>query len=128
VPVSAREGNAYNQAPQAASAALNAAHPRTVVGMPDGVAPTDGLLGAWVTRAGPLLGRVLSRPDQESLQRLDFRPVFVGVEPTLVQAAITGDVAGIRGLMPSQRVTTGSLRTDGASVWMVRPVDGLAIE
>src|SRR4029078_4590150 len=48
-------------------------------------APQDGLLGGWGTRAGPIGESALSSADQQTLQRLDFRPVFVGVERRLVR-------------------------------------------
>lgn len=80
-----------------------------------------------MTRAGPLSESSLSTADQEALQRLDFRPVFVGVERRIVKAAIEGDAEHLRGMMTSPRQTTGAVRMDGGTFWMIRPSEGTRI-
>jgi hypothetical protein len=124
---SARNDRVEGQASQAAIAAVNAAPLHDVTEPMADIGPSDGLLGAWVTRAGPLPESSLSRADQEILRRLDFRPVFVGVERRVVKAAIDGDAQHLRALMTSTRQTTGGVRTDGGACWMIRPAEGTAI-
>src|SRR5690606_17752359 len=40
----------------------------------------DGLVGGFVTRAGPLTDSPVAATDQNVLARLNLRPVFVGIE------------------------------------------------
>jgi hypothetical protein len=90
--------------------------------------PSDALIGAWVSRAGPLNERTLSKLDQEVLQRLDLRPVYVGIERNLLNAAVIGNVDGIRTLIVRNRTSEGPVRSDGAAVWMIRPTEGTVID
>ena len=127
--VSVRRDSAQTNARQAAVSALNSALVQEIGGLPDATTiPTDGLLGAWVTRAGPIGERAVSKVDQETLQRLDLRPVFVGIERNLINAAISDDPDTVRHLMTSERAVTGPVRIDGGVTWMVRPTDGTTIE
>jgi hypothetical protein len=126
--VSARNDSAQATARQAAIGAVNSASFRDVGGPPGTTSLVEGLLGAWVTRAGPISERAISRLDQETLQRLELRPVFVGVERNLVSATISDDPDAVRRLMTHERTATGSVRTDGAVTWMVRPINGTVIE
>ena len=87
----------------------------------------DQLIGGFVTRAGPI-DRVkeVAIDDQNTLVRLELRPVFVGVERDILAAAIKGDVDdtarpdlnadGPRtGAFP-----TGQLRRDRTGTWLIR--------
>jgi hypothetical protein len=86
-------------------------------------------MGNWVTRAGPIGRReLLSAADQESLRRLELRPVFVGLERRLVMALIAGNIADIRSITSRGRQATGTVRTDGAATWMVDVGDGITLE
>lgn len=82
--------------------------------------PSDLLVGRWITRAGPTSDVRLGRSDREVLQRLDLRPVFVGLERHFVQVVISGELDLIRA-RARERVSGGTARTDGAGVWMLRP-------
>jgi hypothetical protein len=82
--------------------------------------PSDSLLGRWVTRSGYASEARLSASDQAVLDRLNLRPVFVGIERQFVQAVIGGELNLIRGHV-RERVTTGTARTNGTGVWMLRP-------
>jgi hypothetical protein len=124
-----RADSAQANSRQAAVRALNSALVQEIGGLPDAATiPTDGLLGAWVTRAGPIGERAVSKIDQGTLQRLDLRPVFVGMERNLINAAISDDPDTVRHLMTSERAVTGPVRTDGGVTWMIRPTDGTTIE
>jgi hypothetical protein len=107
---------------------VNGARPYHLAGHQP-IAPEDALLGNWVTRAGPI-GRpeLLSAADQESLRRLELRPVFVGLERRLVMALIAGNIADIRSITSRGRQATGTVRTDGAATWMVDVGDGITLE
>ena len=107
---------------------MNVARPYHLAGHQP-IAPEDALLGNWVTRAGPI-GRpeLLSAADQESLRRLELRPVFEGLERRLVMALIAGNIADIRSITSRGRQATGTVRTDGAATWMVDVGDGITLE
>lgn len=113
-----------SRALESAKHALDAAPIRDIPVATEGrePGPHDSLLGNWVTRAGPIRESALSAADQQALQRLDFRPVFVGVERQLVNAAIIGEPTLIREITGRERLAVGRTRTDGAGVWMMRPV------
>ncbi len=60
-------------------------------------APEIGpLVGAFVTRAGPLTRQDISHGDAETLRSLGLSPVFVGIEREIIDAAISGDPERIR--------------------------------
>jgi hypothetical protein len=113
---------------QAAIGAVNSIRLHAIGDTLDTARSIDGLIGAWVTRAGPISESNVSRLDQETLQRLNLRPIFVGVERNLVNAAISDDVASLRHLTTRERTASGSIRMDGGVTWMVRPTDGIVIE
>ena len=60
-----------------------------------GAAPVGGI----VTRAGPLADASVPRADLKTLENLNLRPVYVGVEPELAHAALDGSVASIRAVL-----------------------------
>jgi hypothetical protein len=125
--VRAREDEVRNAA-TAAENALRGRHLYQISGVQT-VAPLDGLLGNWVTRAGPVPRRELLSPaDQQSLRRLEFRPVFVGLERRFVAALIAGNPAAIRDATVRQRQPAGTIRTDGAGGWMDRIDDDTVLE
>ena len=70
-----------------ARALLGAAPVREV----DGASAIDGLVGGIVTRAGPPTDAAEDPADQDVLARLNLRPVFVGIERDLIDAAIEGE-------------------------------------
>ncbi len=93
------------------------------------LSPPDVLLGNWVTRAGPIRQpESLSAADQESLRRLEFRPVFVGLERRFVTAVIGEDPVAVRELTSRERQRTEHVRTDGAGGWLVRVGEGIVLQ
>ncbi len=125
--VRAREDEATN-AGAAAQQVLNGTHLYQISG-DQPVAPSDGLVGNWVTRAGPVPRPELLTPaDQRSLQRLEFRPVFVGLERRFVAALIAGNPTAIRQTASRARHPAGTVRTDGAGGWIVRVDDNTVLE
>lgn len=56
----------------------------------------DAVVGGVVTRAGALEDHIAEETDLSVLARLDLRPVFVGVSPEAVSAAITGNTEYFR--------------------------------
>ena len=56
----------------------------------------DPLIGGFVSRAGPLQIPEASPATLEALDSLDLQPAFIGVNGSLVRAAIQGDVPRFR--------------------------------
>jgi hypothetical protein len=123
--LSLRDDARRDSARRAAIAASNAVPVHAIGGTAISV---RSLIGAWVTRAGPIGERNVSTVDQETLQRLDLRPVFIGVEQTLINAVISDDVESVRHLLTRERIASGAVRMDGGVTWMVRPAEGIVIE
>jgi hypothetical protein len=77
--------------------ALDNAQVREVRSDSKSSAPEIGpLVGAFVTRAGPLSRQDISHGDAETLRSLGLSPVFVGIEREVIEAAISGDPERIR--------------------------------
>jgi hypothetical protein len=79
----------------------------------------DGLVGGVVTRAGPITDVVASAVDQETLARLNLRPVFVGISRDLIRAAIDGEVHAIRGRLGDISSPHEFARSDRAGGWII---------
>lgn len=77
--------------------ALDKALPREIRSDTKASAPEIGpLIGAFVTRAGPLARNDISHGDAETLRLLGLSPVFVGIEREVIDATIGGDPEQIR--------------------------------
>jgi len=83
-----------------------------------GVAHGGGLVGGFVTRAGPLTEGALDSADQDMLARLNLRPVFVGIERKLIEVAISGEAGVVREFLAAPR-TDEFGRPDRAGGWIV---------
>lgn len=91
-------------------------------------ASINKLIGGIVTRGGPLMRTHVTLDDQVTLERLSFRPLFVGVEHSLIDAAINAEPYAVRAQLKPP-VRTDDLvrpespddfaRRDGAGGWMV---------
>jgi hypothetical protein len=81
--------------------------------------PIDAMIGAVVTRPGAIIYADLSEADQDALDRLDLRPVFVGVERNVIKAAIEGDLALARGVLTDVERNDRIARADSAGGWIV---------
>ena len=77
------------------------------------------LVGGTVTRAGPLPESGVSPADLEMLARLDLRPIFVGVEHKLLEAAIAVVGTTIREALADRPSAMGRARNDRAGSWIV---------
>ena len=77
------------------------------------------LVGGTVTRVGPLPESSVSPADLEVLARLDLRPVFVGIEHKLLDAAIMGVGSIIREALADRPSAMGGARSDQAGCWIV---------
>ena len=89
----------------------------------------EELIGNVITRAGPIPNpESLSPAEQQVLHRLQFRPVFVGLERRFVSALIQGEVAAIRQVTSRERHPDGMLRTDGAGTWLMQIGEGPVVE
>ena len=77
------------------------------------------LVGGIVVRTGPLGVSSVSQVHREALVRLDLRPVLVGFERELVQAAIDGDRSSIMNALADRPSTAGPARSDRAGSWIV---------
>jgi hypothetical protein len=78
----------------------------------------DDLVGGYVTRAGPLADAP-TPVDQETLQRLALRPLFVGIERKVLEALVAGDVDTLRAAAVHERTSVDSARPDRAGTWVI---------
>ena len=78
-----------------------------------------GLIGGVVTRAGPVTEADVAPADQETLARLNLRPVFVGIDRDLIRAAIDAEPQAVR----TRVIQTGRpdefARPDRAGGWII---------
>lgn len=89
------------------------------VGEVDKTAAMGGLVGGIVTRAGPVTDTDVTPGDQESLARLNLRPVFVGVERELIRAAIDAEPQTVRTRLTQSVRPDDFARPDRAGGWIV---------
>ena len=94
---------------------LNAAPVREV----DSASAIDGLVGGIVTRAGPLTDATAGPVDQDVLARLNLRPVFVGIERDLIDAAIDGEAKTVRDRLATATRHDEFARPDRAGGWVI---------
>ena len=81
---------------------------------------TNDLIGGIVTRAGPLSGITVSRHDQETLTRLDLRPVFIGIRREVVKALIDGDLLLLEQTLGWDTLAVSAPdRSDRAGGWII---------
>jgi hypothetical protein len=99
-----------------ARARLNSAPVREVE---HGMSHIDGLVGGIVTRAGPLTDATASPIDQDVLARLNLRPVFVGIERDLIDAAIEGEAKKVRDQLAAATKHDAFARPDRAGGWII---------
>ena len=85
----------------------------------DGASAIDGLVGGIVTRAGPLTEATAGPIDQDVLARLNLRPVFVGIERDLIDAAIEGEVKIVRDRLATATKHDEFARPDRAGGWVI---------
>lgn len=83
-----------------------------------------GLIGAYVTRAGPLVGVELSAVNWQPFARLDLRPVFVGVQRESVRRAIDAEPLTISEGGSDRPAVPATVRTDHAGGWIIPLGDG----
>lgn len=79
----------------------------------------DGLIGGVVTRAGPVATSDVSPVDQNTLARLSLRPLFVGIERDLLNAALDGEAAAIRKRLDDKERRDEIGRPDRAGGWII---------
>lgn len=85
----------------------------------DGTSAIDGLVGGIVTRAGPLTDATAAPADQDVLTRLNLRPVFVGIERDLIDAAIEGEAKTVRDRLDTATKHDEFARPDRAGGWVI---------
>ncbi|ODT21755.1 MAG: hypothetical protein ABS35_16395 [Kaistia sp. SCN 65-12] len=78
-----------------------------------------GLVGGIVTRAGPITDAAVNPADQETLSRLNLRPVFVGIERDLIRAAIDAEAQAVRGRLADTASPDEFARPDRAGGWII---------
>lgn len=74
-------------------------------------AADETLLGGVVVRGSALAPGDLTPADRDTLERLDLRPTFVGIELNSVKLLIAGELASMRDPIPTPRERVGD---DGA--------------
>ena len=84
----------------------------------EGVA-IDGLIGGIVTRAGPLGETLVTTPDQDTMARLSLRPLFVGIERSMIVSAINGEAATVRKRLDDKTRKDEIARSDKAGGWII---------
>ena len=89
------------------------------VGEMDKTSAMGGLIGGIATRAGPVTDTDITPGDQETLARLNLRPVFVGVERELIRAAIDGESQTVRKRLSQSVRPDDFARPDRAGGWIV---------
>ena len=78
-----------------------------------------GLVGVIVTCAGPVTDADVAPADQETLARLNLRPVFVGIERDLIRAAIEAEPQVVRNRLADVVRLDEFARPDRAGGWIV---------
>ncbi|MGH7023444.1 MAG: hypothetical protein ACREEB_07620 [Caulobacteraceae bacterium] len=88
------------------------------------------MIGNVVVRSGPLReGSDLSPADQEALARLDLKPVFVGVDRSVIRPLIQGDLAAFESALALSRVgAPDEVDNDGAGTFIQRLGEGFTID
>lgn len=89
------------------------------VGEMDKTSAMGGLIGGIATRAGPVTDTDITPGDQETLARLNLRPVFVGVERELIRAAIDAESQTVRTRLSQSVRPDDFARPDRAGGWIV---------
>ena len=85
-----------------------------------GLAETADLIGGVVTRAGPVAGVAISRAERAALERLDLRPVYVGIHREVVSALIEGGPALVeQALVLDKLAGEAPSRSDRAGGWII---------
>ncbi|WP_027528710.1 hypothetical protein [Bradyrhizobium sp. Ec3.3] len=79
----------------------------------------DGLVGGVVTRTRPVTDAEVSPADQETLARLNLRPVFVGVERDLIRAAIEAEPQIVQNRLADKGAPDEFARPDRAGGWII---------
>ncbi|MBR0900778.1 hypothetical protein JQ616_37985 [Bradyrhizobium tropiciagri] len=78
-----------------------------------------GLIGGVVTRAGPVTEADVAPADQETLARLNLRPVFVGIDRDLIRAAIDAEPQAVRARVIQTGRPDEFARPDRAGGWII---------
>jgi hypothetical protein len=91
----------------------------TPVGEIEQASAMGGLVGGIVTRAGPVTNADVAPVDQETLARLNLRPVFVGIERDLIRAAIDGELQAVRARLADAAHPDEFARPDRAGGWII---------
>lgn len=78
-----------------------------------------GLVGGIVTRAGPITEARVNAADQETLSRLNLRPVFVGIERDLIRAAIDAEAQAVRSRLADTARPDEFARPDRAGGYII---------
>ncbi|MHB1305433.1 MAG: hypothetical protein ACYCZB_18570 [Acidiphilium sp.] len=89
------------------------------VGEMEKASAMGGLVGGIVTRAGPVTNADVAPIDQETLARLNLRPVFVGVERDLIRAAIDAEPQAVRARLADAVRPDAFARPDRAGGWII---------
>ena len=72
------------------------------------------------TPAGPVVGVAISRAERAAFERLDLRPVYVGIRREVVSALIEGDPALVeRAFVLDKLAGEAPSRSDQAGGWTI---------
>jgi hypothetical protein len=102
-----------------ARTALEHIRPRKISGDNDGILADIELIGSLVTRAGPIPGRDISKSTARDLRELHLRPVFVGIERSLIKAIISGNTNQLREAMQRTSPRDGEVSADPSGTWVL---------
>lgn len=109
---------------------LHQVRPRYIFGRalhaPD---PSEGLIGSFLTRAGPLRAGAVTQGTVRNLRELQLRPIFLGVERSVLAAIIRGSPEEIRNLTQRERgLQDPDVSTDPAGTRVVHLSERIGIE
>ncbi len=89
----------------------------------------EGLIGALVTRAGPVPQADLAPSTVQIIRDLDLRPTFVGIEREVVRAVVAGDPDRIRKVTQRPRGSQDpDVSTDAAGTWLAHVGERVHVE
>jgi hypothetical protein len=90
---------------------------------------SEALIGSFLTRAGPLPAAAVTTGTIRTMQQLDLRPTFIGIQRSVLEAVIRGDPDRIRAATRRERRSHDpGISIDPAGTWIAHLGEGIVIE
>lgn len=106
---------------------LDRIRPRKVRG---GALPEEAvdLVGAFVTRAGPISSDEITSDTAQRLRALNLRPMYVGIEREVIDAVISASADGVRKILEKRTAPQhGIITVDPSGIWLAEMDDGIRV-